>query len=190
MLDNSGSMSKLGSGTGQKRIELLKAAAKQLVDTLALQAAQMKQVDKPVQFALVPFSASVNVGPTHDDDSWMDTTGISPIHHENFDWTKMTVQPTKPTTNMPRRVGDVWYKRGAGWGDGKNQPLTRFSLYADMTVEIWPRGGAQLQAVHLRCLQQEKQVHRGPLDRSASTSTRPASMPVGRAASRRGRSLQ
>ncbi|TIW16940.1 MAG: hypothetical protein E5V70_01465, partial [Mesorhizobium sp.] len=28
-----------------------------------------------------------------------------------------------------------WYKRGAGWGDSEDQPLTRFSLYADITVE-------------------------------------------------------
>ncbi|TIO98997.1 MAG: VWA domain-containing protein, partial [Mesorhizobium sp.] len=90
VLDNSGSMSTLGSGTGQKRIDLLKAAAKQLVKTLALQAQQMKQISKPVQFSLVPFSASVNVGPTHDGDSWMDQDGISPVQHENFDWTTMS----------------------------------------------------------------------------------------------------
>ena len=46
MLDNSGSMDEYGAGSGQKRIALLKTAAKQLVDTLALQAAQIKQVDK------------------------------------------------------------------------------------------------------------------------------------------------
>ena len=63
VLDNSGSMAYLGSGTGDKRITLLKAAAKQLVDTLAAQASQMKQVAKPVQFGIVPFSASVNVAP-------------------------------------------------------------------------------------------------------------------------------
>jgi Flp pilus assembly protein TadG len=132
-LDNSGSMNNLGSGTGQKRIDLLKAAAKQLVDTLALQAQQMKQVSKPVQFSLVPFAASVNVGPTHDQDSWMDQDGTSPIQHENFDWATMT------SANDPNRYAEklngVWYKRGSGWGDTEDQPLTRFSLYADMTVE-------------------------------------------------------
>jgi hypothetical protein len=34
-----------------------------------------------------------------------------------------------------QKVGDVWYKRGVGWGESENQPLTRFSLYADMLVE-------------------------------------------------------
>ncbi len=63
VLDNSGSMDEYGTGTSEKRIELLRKAAKELVETLAKQASQMKQVDKPVQFALVPFSASVNVAP-------------------------------------------------------------------------------------------------------------------------------
>lgn len=138
VLDNSGSMDEYGSGTGDKRITLLKAAAKQLVETLALQAAQMKQVSKPVQFGLVPFSASVNVGPTYDDASWMDTTGISPIHHENFnEWASMTSAAYKAAnpTKYVEKVGSAFYKRGAGWGDSKDEPMTRFSLYADITVE-------------------------------------------------------
>jgi len=133
VLDNSGSMSTLGSGTGQKRIDLLKQAAKQLVDTLATQAQQMKQVSKPVQFSLVPFSASVNIGPTHDQDTWMDLNGVSPIHHEDFDWSTMTA--ANDPNKYAEKVGGIWYKRGDGWGDTKDQPLTRFSLYSDMTVE-------------------------------------------------------
>jgi Flp pilus assembly protein TadG len=133
VLDNSGSMSTNGSGTGQKRIDLLKAAAKQLVETLAAQASQMKQIAKPVQFGLVPFSASVNVGPSNDTASWMDVSGISPVHHENFDWSKMTY--ANDPNKYAEKVGDVWYKRGAGWGDTQNLPLTRFSLYSDMLVQ-------------------------------------------------------
>lgn len=135
VLDNSGSMSQNGSGTGDKRIVLLKAAAKQLVETLAAQAAQMKQVEKPVQFALVPFSASVNVGPTNDSASWMDTSGLSPIHHENFDWSKMVAANADKIGNRYAEFSaGVWRKRGTGWGDTENQPLTRFSLYQDITV--------------------------------------------------------
>ena len=44
VLDNSGSMDYIGTGSGKKRIVLLKEAAKQLVDTIAGQAAQVKQV--------------------------------------------------------------------------------------------------------------------------------------------------
>ncbi|WP_378943333.1 pilus assembly protein TadG-related protein [Mesorhizobium sp. ANAO-SY3R2] len=136
VLDNSGSMSEKGSGTGQKRIDLLKNASKQLVETLAAQAAQMKQIEKPVQFGLVPFSASVNIGPQNDNQPWMDTAGLSPIHHENFDWSKMTLANAPLIGNRYAELaGGIWRKRGAGWGDTQDQPLTRFSLYQDITVE-------------------------------------------------------
>jgi Flp pilus assembly protein TadG len=124
VLDNSGSMDEEGSGSGEKRIDLLKAAAKQLVDTLALQANLIKQVAKPVQFALVPFAASVNVGPDNAGAPWMDVDGVSPIHHENFDWS---------TLNAPDRyaehTGNSWYKAGTGWGEEEGRVLSRFSLY-------------------------------------------------------------
>jgi Flp pilus assembly protein TadG len=133
VLDNSGSMSEYGTGTGQRRIDLLKAAAKQLIETMSNQAAMMKQVPKPVQFGLVPFSASVNIAPANDDQSWMDTIGISPVHHENFDWSKMNA--TNNPNKYAEKIGDVWYKRGADWGGTRDQPLTRFSLYADIIAE-------------------------------------------------------
>ena len=126
VLDNSGSMDYLGSGTGQKRIELLKNASKQLVDTLATQASQMKQINEPVQFGLVPFAASVNVSPTNANKPWMDVDGISPVHHENFDWSTLNAQ-----NKYAEKSGDVWYKRGSGWGEAENTELTRFSLYMD-----------------------------------------------------------
>jgi Flp pilus assembly protein TadG len=136
VLDNSGSMAEDGTGTGQRRIDLLKAAATQLVETMSNQAAMMKQVPKPVQFGLVPFSASVNVAPDNDAEPWMDTMGISPVHHENFDWSQMTQdKPNLLGDRFAEKVGDVWYKRGAGWGETKDQPLTRFSLYADIIAE-------------------------------------------------------
>jgi len=127
VLDNSGSMDETGSGSGQKRLALLKTAAKQLVDTLALQAGQIKQIEKPVQFSLVPFAASVNVGPENAGASWIDTEGLSPVHHENFDWTKLT-----DTNRRAEKVGGIWYKRGSDWGDTQNGILSRFSLYQDM----------------------------------------------------------
>jgi Flp pilus assembly protein TadG len=127
VLDNSTSMSTIGSGSGQKRIDLLKTAAKQLVDTLASQAKLIKQVDKPVQFSLVPFAASVNVGPQYADASWMDVAGLSPVHHENFDWSTLT-DPDKHA----EQVNGIWYKKGTGWGEEEGEMLTRFSLYKDM----------------------------------------------------------
>jgi Flp pilus assembly protein TadG len=127
VLDNSGSMSETGTGSGKKRIDLLKDASKQLVDTIAGQAALMKQVSKPVQFGVVPFAASVNVGPENADASWMDAQGLSPFHHENFDWATLT-DPNKKA----ELVGGAWYKKGTGWGDEEGDILSRFSLYKDM----------------------------------------------------------
>ena len=133
VLDNSGSMDYTGSGSGKKRMTLLKDAAKQLVATLAQQASQMKQMVKPVQFAVVPFAASVNVGPQYATAAWMDTDGRSPIHHENFDWD--TMNQAKASANGNRYVqsiSGVYYKKGTGWGTAENQKITRFSLYDDL----------------------------------------------------------
>jgi Flp pilus assembly protein TadG len=136
VLDNSGSMNEYGFGTSKRRIELLQQASKELVETLAKQATQMKQIDKPVQFALVPFSASVNIGPENSAKDWMDEWGISPMHHENFDWSKMSYENRAQSGDRwAEKVGDVWYKRGAGWGESVDNQLTRFSLFADMQIE-------------------------------------------------------
>jgi Flp pilus assembly protein TadG len=127
VLDNSGSMSDPGTGSGEDRIDLLKDAAKQLVDTLAAQALLIKQVDKPVQFAVVPFAASVNVGPQNASAAWMDTEGISPIHHENFNWASMSTG-----NRRAEKIDGKWIKAGSDWGDEEGDLLTRFSLYQDM----------------------------------------------------------
>lgn len=143
VLDNSGSMSNYGNGSSKKRIDLLKEAATFLVEKLAADGKNVLQVDKPVQVALVPFSASVNVGPDKDGESWMDLNGISPVHHENFDWSTMT-QAANPL-QWVQKVGDMYYKRGAGWNytdaDGlpviaDGEPMTRFSLYQDMKTVV------------------------------------------------------
>jgi Flp pilus assembly protein TadG len=126
VLDNSGSMDN-STASGLKRIDLLKAAAKELVKTLADQAKLIKQVDKPVQFSLVPFAASVNVGPDNAGADWMDVNGVSPVHQENFDWTTLN----EPDKSAEKR-GGIWYKKGTGWGEEEDEVLTRFTLYNDM----------------------------------------------------------
>jgi Flp pilus assembly protein TadG len=126
VLDNSGSMDYNGSGSGKKRIVLLRDAAKKLVDALAATAGQIKQIDKPIQFAVVPFAASVNVGPQHAGASWMDTDGRSPVHHEIFDWSTMT------GNRKVELSGGIYYKKGNGWGAQENQKVTRFTMYNDV----------------------------------------------------------
>jgi Flp pilus assembly protein TadG len=127
VLDNSGSMSELGHGSSKVRLDLLKDAAKQLVDAMANTAAQMKQISKPVQIGLVPFASSVNVGAANATATWMDTDGISPIHHENFDWTSM------PSGYGITQTAGIYYKSGASWPAAqKGQKVTRFSLFNEM----------------------------------------------------------
>lgn len=126
VLDNSGSMDINGSGSGKKRIVLLKEAAKQLVNTIAAEGAQLKQVDKPVQFSLVPFAGTVNVGAHNANASWMDTDGKSPIHHENFDWSTMT------GNKKVQLSGGVYVKTGSDWGAEQGQKVTRFSMFDDL----------------------------------------------------------
>lgn len=130
VLDNSLSMTFEGAGSGEPRIDLLKYAAKELVETLAEEAAMIKQVDQPVRFSLVPFASSVNVGPANADAAWMDTTGVSPLHHENFDWT--TLSAAKFPDRYAEPAGNGWVRRGAGWGTGNGQPLTRFTLFDEI----------------------------------------------------------
>ncbi len=133
VLDNSGSMDYYGTGSGQKRIDLLKAASKQLIDTLVGQAALIKQVAAPVKFGVVPFAASVNVGPDKEGQAWLDMDGISPIHHENFDWNSFGY----PNNTSNRRVvknpqTGIYEKKGSDWGAQQNQKVTRFTLFREM----------------------------------------------------------
>jgi Flp pilus assembly protein TadG len=146
VLDNSGSMAEKGKNSSKVRFDLLKDASKQLVDQLASQAQQIKQIDKPVQFSLVPFAASVNIGAGNADAAWMDTTGISPIHHENFDWATMSKSRDDKKYAEYSSASGIWYARGVNWDmTQKDKPLTRFSLYklmqrssgANRTVATW-----------------------------------------------------
>jgi Flp pilus assembly protein TadG len=73
VLDNSGSMA--GS-----YIADLRTAAENLVNVVFT---GFEGTDK-VKVGVVPFAASVNVGLDNASAPWMDTTGISPVHSENF----------------------------------------------------------------------------------------------------------
>jgi Flp pilus assembly protein TadG len=131
VLDNSGSMSELGHGSSKVRLDLLKDAAKQLVDTMHSTASQMKQIAHPVQIGIVPFAGSVNVGPANATASWMDTTGLSPVHHENFSWGTM---PAGYQITQPSGTAGPFVKTGASWPTAeKNTVVTRFTLFNAMT---------------------------------------------------------
>ena len=84
VLDNSGSM----SGT---KIDALKTAASDLINSMFALSISNPEPD-PIRIGIVPFTASVNVGPQYANAAWMDTTGIGPnagINHD-FDATPTT----------------------------------------------------------------------------------------------------
>lgn len=177
VLDNSGSMANYGTGSGKTRMTLLKEASKQLVETLGKQAAMLQQVERPVQFALVPFAASVNVGQTvgaFETRPWLDTHGISPVHHENFDWTTMTKASTKHDANKYVEFeAGVLYKRGKGWGTSEDKALTRFSLYDD--IQVKPSSGQPYRYAYWKgCVE----ARPAPLDSNddAATSSDPKTL--------------
>lgn len=134
VLDNSGSMNNTGTGSSKKRLDLLKEAAKYLVEELAKDASNIKQIAKPVQFSVVPFAASVNVGASNADADWMDRYGDSPVHHENFNWDSM--KDAWGDNKKAVKQGNRWYKSGTGWGSEEGQALTRFSLYNGLKKQV------------------------------------------------------
>ncbi|MBN9241472.1 MAG: hypothetical protein J0I98_01620 [Mesorhizobium sp.] len=136
VLDNSGSMNENGYGTSIKRLDVLKNFGKGLIDLVSAQAALISQVNKPVQFGLVPFAASVNVGPDYyykTRATWLDLNGTSPIHHENFNWNSFPQTTTNtcsdPSGKCIQKTGGMVMARGSGWGALQDKPLTRFTLF-------------------------------------------------------------
>jgi len=75
VLDNTGSMN------SYSKIDALKQAARDLVDIM------FGDEDTPelLKFALVPFSASVNVGAQNRNSGWIDVNGANSLHGINFD---------------------------------------------------------------------------------------------------------
>ncbi len=178
VLDNSGSMDFVGTGSGKKRMELLKEAAVELVETIAAQGEELQQVEKPVQFSLVPFAGSVNVGANHATSPWMDTDGRSPVHHENFSWSSM------PSSRAVTLSGGVYTKSGSGWGDQRHKKVTRFSLFDELrrvngSQWVWNGSWTQVPTYGAYtswagCV--ETRPHPYSYDNTAPTTTTPATL--------------
>lgn len=120
VLDNSGSMAETVSGGGT-RMQMVKDSSKQLINNIMDLAAKIQQVSDPVKFSIIPFAASVNVGNSNANRtaSWMDTRGISPVHHEHMNWGAPS--PTNPT-------GFRTLASDGAKLDSTGSPLTRFSI--------------------------------------------------------------
>lgn len=78
-LDNTGSMSVSDNVTHVSKISSEIAAAKNFVNQVFNAAGSSN-----VQMSLVPFTTAVNVGTGYSNASWMDTSGQSSVHWENF----------------------------------------------------------------------------------------------------------
>lgn len=88
VLDTSGSMAASPSYGGESKIVTLRKTARNAAAEFF--AAQGTGNEEATRIAVVPFSGAVNVGAANLDAYWMDPKGLSPIHHENLDWTTLT----------------------------------------------------------------------------------------------------
>lgn len=126
VLDNSGSMGgRPKSGGGARKIDTIKEAALGLTDQF-LKGAVSSTLKLPVQFGVVPFAASVNVGPDNADAPWMDTKGRSSIHNEYLDWANWR---SSRGARLAERgsTSDYWQEISS------KTPLTRFYVYEHAT---------------------------------------------------------
>ena len=127
VLDNSGSMRwPANSSSSTSKIDVLKAAASNLVTTLHAQLGSSPKPN-PVQFSVVPFSGMVNVGSGNQNQPWMDGTGVSPIH-----WGDETQKYFYNWDLNPDvvKVGNRYQTTGGS-------PISRFTLYDNMQGESW-----------------------------------------------------
>ncbi|EFL88551.1 Flp pilus assembly protein TadG [Ahrensia sp. R2A130] len=112
VLDNSGSMRWNG------KIGTLRQASNSLVETLHT---TMGSANKAIQFSVVPFAATVNVGTNNRNEPWMDTQGRSSTHWEMID----------PSTSTDFSFSGGRYLQSNG------QALSRFTLYDSLPNTSW-----------------------------------------------------
>ena len=172
VLDNSGSM----AGT---YIADLRTAAENLVNVVFT---GFEGTDK-VKVAVVPFAASVNVGPANANAAWMDTMGLAPVHFENFDRAQ---DPLRPAEADGRRVGRL--RGGAPVASRRHRQHTYRRHAGDaVRADVQSRRARRRQLRRQLVRQQLSAGLRRQLSRAAAP---PASRPTRRAIARNGRSLQ
>ena len=144
VVDNSGSMAfKAGNLTSfqfpapvsQRRITKLQSAAKALVSDL-FDAGRASQLPDPVQFSIVPFSTTVNVGNTdhinhRQGNRFLDVRGYASYHNENLDWAN--TYRTEPGDRVVLRAN----RRAARLirANGSRQFLTRLDVFEMLGTE-------------------------------------------------------
>lgn len=111
VLDNSGSMS--GS-----KITTLRQAATNLINSL-FELSISNPAPDPVRVGIVPFAASVNVGPGYSNAAWMDTLGVSPRSPINFT-TDLAERAADPTLVIAPNTYGTFTNRFALWNTLNN----------------------------------------------------------------------
>lgn len=144
VMDNSGSMAfEAGNLTptgmpapvANRRITKLQTASKKLVDDI-FKAAQNSQLTNPVQFSIVPFSSSVNIGkPDHKNhkngNKFLDINGYASYHNENLDWAN--TYRTKPGETVTLANNNRSAKLTKA--DGTTKYLTRLDIFEMLGTE-------------------------------------------------------
>ena len=102
VLDNTGSMA--NSAGGVSKMQALQTAAGQLVSIL-----NPVPATPSAAISVVPFSSAVNVGTANANASWMDKTGQSSIHWQNY--TRPAGAPWLPTSRF-----DLFTQMNTAWG--------------------------------------------------------------------------
>ncbi len=123
VLDNSGSMRR------NSKLTTLKAAATNLVNSLHSQMANTPPVGQAVKFSVVPFSALVNVGANNQNASWMDRTGINPIHWGSQDSDKRYFFNWEENDDVVKVANAYRTQSGT--------PISRFTLYDNISNVSW-----------------------------------------------------
>lgn len=144
VVDNSGSMAYQAGNLSQfqnpapvnnRRITRLQTAARTLVSDL-FDAARNAQLPRPVQFSIVPFSTSVNIGEINhinhrQGNRFLDVRGFASYHNENLDWAN--TYRTEPGDRVVLRAN----QRAARLirADGSRQFLTRLDVFEMLGTE-------------------------------------------------------
>ena len=98
-IDNSGSMSN-SANNGQTKIAAARQAAQGLISALST---PNPQNGLTASFSLVPFAASVNIGPTYQTALFMDLKGQSSIH-----WQNINHSTSSSITTLPKSRFDLY----------------------------------------------------------------------------------
>ncbi len=99
VLDNTGSMSE--SAGGQSKLDSAKKAALSLINQLAASGSS-------TSFSIVPFSTSVNVGASNLGAAWLDTTGRSSIHWQNYQRPASALWSPSSRFELLTQMGATW----------------------------------------------------------------------------------